>query len=218
MTATSTVLVARQRLIHFVGVALSLCLALAIACTPGNDSASSTGYRGRVLPKPREKADFTLQDTNGMPFNFREQTDGFVTLVFFGYTYCPDVCPIHMANIGAVLRNFPFELRQQYKVVFITTDPDRDTPDRLRQWLDNFDRSFVGLWGSEDEVNEIAVTLGLPASVKVETEDGGYAVGHSASVMAFTKDNLAHITYPFGTRQADWAHDLPELATESWGE
>jgi hypothetical protein len=68
-----------------------------------------------------------------------------------------------------------------------------------------------------DEVNAVSISLGLPASVKVETEDGEYVVGHSANVIAFTKDNLAHILYPFGTRQADWAHDLPRLAEEDWG-
>jgi protein SCO1/2 len=199
-------------------VTAGVCLATLLACTSGNEGASSSGYRGRLLAQPREKVDFTLQDTEGEPFRFREETDGYVTLVFFGYTNCPDVCPIHMANIGKVLGDFPFELRQQFKVVFVTTDPERDTPERMRQWLDNFDPTFIGLWGSEDEVNEIAVSLGLPASVKVETEDGGYAVGHSAHVMAFTKDNLAHILYPFGTRQADWAHDLPKLVTERWSE
>ncbi len=67
-------------------------------------------------------------------------------------------------------------------------------------------------------MNEIQIAFGLPAAVKQQTEEGGYLVGHSARVLAFTKDNLAHIAYPFGTRQADWAHDLPRLIDEGWGE
>jgi protein SCO1/2 len=171
-----------------------------------------------MLQPPREKVDFTLQDTQGAAFDFSEQTEGHVTLLFFGYTHCPDVCPIHMANIAAVLKDFSFELRQQFKVIFVTTDPERDTPQRMRLWLDNFDPAFIGLGGDHDEVNEIAVSLGLPPSVISQSEDGEYAVGHSAHVMVFTKDNLSHILYPFGTRQADWAHDLPGLASETWGE
>lgn len=202
---------------HYLGgfVAGALIL-VATACGPTTDRDSSSGYRGQLFPEPRAKTDFTLTDTEGNDFDFRSETDGYVTLLFFGYTHCPDVCPIHMANIGAVLQNFPFELRQQFKVVFVTTDPDRDTAERLRKWLDNFGRDFIGLRGSHEEVNQIQVALGLPGSVIEETEEEDYLVGHSARVLAFTKDNLAHVSYPFGTRQADWAHDLPKLAEESW--
>ncbi len=197
-------------------IAAAACLSIQLACTAGNDGASASGYRGWLLPRPQQKIDFTLTDTDGQPFHFRQETDGFVTLLFFGYTHCPDVCPIHMANIGAVLEDLPFELRRQIKVVFVTTDPERDTPERLRDWLDNFDRSFIGLRGSREQVNKTQVALALPASVIEETDDGGYLVGHSARVLAFTKDNYAHIAYPFGTRQADWAHDLPRLVSERW--
>jgi protein SCO1/2 len=169
------------------------------------------------MSQPVEKADFTLNDTDGQPFHFVEQTEGYVALVFFGYTYCPDVCPIHMANIAAVLRDFPYDLQQQFKVIFITTDPERDTPDRMREWLDAFDSSFIGLRGTVDEVNEIAASMWLPPAIRVDNESGGYEVGHSANVVAFTKDNRAHVRYPFGTRQSDWAHDLPKLAVETWG-
>jgi len=219
MPRTNRVSQARPRSTHRLAVAACLCIAVLSSCGPETDKASAAdGYRGRLLPQPREKVDFSLKDTQGAMFNFREQTEGYVTLLFFGYTHCPDICPIHMANIAAVLKDFSFDLRQQFKVVFVTTDPERDTPQRMRQWLDNFDPAFVGLWGDNDEVNEIAVSLGLPPSVIFETEDGDYAVGHSAHVMVFTKDNLSHILYPFGTRQADWAHDLPGLSTETWGE
>ncbi len=195
-----------------------LGLLLIAACGPESSPESPTGYRGSVLPEPQEKVAFTLTDTDGQPFDFVARTDGFVTLLFFGYTYCPDVCPIHMANIGAVLKDFPYELQRQFKVVFVTTDPERDTAERLRSWLNEFDPSFIGLRGSPEEVNAIQIAYGLPAAVKQETEGGGYLVGHSARVLVFTRDNRAHIAYPFGTRQADWAHDLPKLAEERWGE
>ncbi len=218
MHRKDSLLIGHGRSLRLTGIVTTALLVLGLGCRSGNDGASSTGYRGTVLPQPRQKVEFTLTDTEGEPFDFWEQTAGFVTLVFFGYTYCPDVCPIHMANIGTVLKGLPFELRRQIKVIFITTDPERDTPERLRIWLDNFDASFVGLRGTQEKVNEIAVSLGLPPSVRVETEDEGYQVGHSAYVMAFTKDNRAHVIYGFGTRQADWAHDLPKLVNETWTE
>jgi protein SCO1/2 len=216
MTRKNKLFIGHARLLPLAGIVTTALVVFGLGCRSGNDGARSTGYRGTVLPQPRDKVEFTLTDTDGESFDFVEETAGFVALVFFGYTYCPDVCPIHMANIGTVLKDLPFELRQQIKVIFITTDPERDTLQRLRAWLDNFDASFIGLRGTQEEVNEIAVSLGLPASVRVETEDEGYQVGHSAYVMAFTKDNRAHVIYGFGTRQADWAHDLPKLVNETW--
>jgi protein SCO1/2 len=191
--------------------AAPLTLLAIAACGGEKRSSDADGYRGRVLPEPRPKVDFILTDTGGDSFHFVQETDGYVTLLFFGYTNCPDVCPVHVANIAAVLKDSPYELRQQFKVVFVTTDPERDTPERIRAWLDNFDSTFIGLRGDEEEVNDIMNQLGLPGSIK-EGEGDQYTVGHAASVIAFSKEGPAHVVYPFGTRQADWAHDLPRLA------
>src|SRR5688500_19129520 len=112
--------------------ALSL-LALA-SCAREQPAAAS--FRGMMLTPPRGKPDFTFTSTTGAPYQFRKETDGRVTLLFFGYTYCPDVCPMHMANISAVLKKLDYADRQRVRVVFVTTDPDRDTPQRLRSWRD----------------------------------------------------------------------------------
>lgn len=164
------------------------------------------------------KADFTLEDTEGRPYRFRQRTDGRLTLLFFGYTHCPDICPVHMANLGAVLSNFSPDLRRRIEVVFVTTDPERDTAARLRAWLDNYDERFVGLRGPLEEVNRIQHAFNLPHAVREELAlpGGGYLVGHSAQVLAFTPDDVGRVTYPFGTRQVDWAHDLPRLLERDW--
>ena len=167
--------------------------------------------------EPIPRPDFTLTDTEGQPYSFVERTEGQLSLLFFGYTQCPDVCPIHMANIGQVLRDMGVARRRRVTVVFVTTDPERDTAERIREWLDVFDASFVGLRGTIDEVNQIQIDLGLPPSVNADTdENGGYLVGHAASVIAFSPDGPARLRYPFGTRQADWAHDLPKLMDQPW--
>lgn len=164
-----------------------------------------------MLAQPLEKPAFVLTDTQGRPFDFRRETEGFVTLLFFGFTNCPDICPVHLANLAAVLRRLEPDVARRVRVVFVTTDPERDTPARIREWLDGFDRAFVGLYGSRDSVNAILLRLRLPPAVAIPRDAGGYTVGHAAQVLAFTADNLAHIVYPFGTRQEDWAHDLPRL-------
>ena len=169
--------------------------------------------RGWMLSDPLPKVDFTLESMRGDSFDFLVETEGFVTLLFFGYTYCPDICPLHMANIGAVLKKLQPDVANKVKVVFVTTDPERDTPERLQTWLANFDPKFVGLRGTLEEVNAIQASIGLGASYREELPDGEYGVAHAAQVLAYTTDNQAHVMYAFGTRQEDWAHDLPVLVT-----
>jgi protein SCO1/2 len=178
---------------------------------------SAPELRGRMLAEPIAKPDFTLTDTDGRAFDFRRETEGRLTLLFFGYTNCPDVCPVHMQNLGAVLAPYPYEMRQRIRVVFVTTDPERDTPERLRAWLDAIDPSFIGLSGPVDDVNRIQALVNLPAAVRdVEREDGAYLVGHAAQVLAFTPDGFGRVAYPFGTRQEDWVRDLPRLLEQDW--
>lgn len=191
----------------------------ALACArDASDRAGSDGpYLGQLVEPPLSKPDFQLTDTEGASFDFRPETEGFVTLLFFGYTHCPDVCPVHMSNIAAVLDDFSPEIRRRIKVVFVTTDPERDTPDRIREWLANFDPAFIGLRGTVERVNEIQRSLGLPPAMpQASDESGSYMVGHAAAVLVFTPDNLAHLRFPFGTRQQDLAHDLPILVREGW--
>lgn len=200
-------------------LAAAVLAALAACGGPRPEQTASNALRdplrGTVLAPSWPKPDFTLTDTEGRPFEFRARTDGLVTLLFFGYTHCPDVCPVHMGNIAAVLRDLDYADRSRIRVVFVTTDPERDTRPRLREWLDRFHTSFVGLRGDPEKVDEIQAALHLPAAVRQASRPGplpgAYAVGHAAQVIAFTADGRARVVYPFGTRQSDWAHDLPKL-------
>jgi protein SCO1/2 len=184
--------------------------------TPSASSDASGEYRG-VLLEPGPRPDFTLADADGNAFSFREETKSQLALLFFGYTNCPDICPVHMAGIASVLRDLPWEVRDRIRVVFVSTDPERDTPERMREWLSGFDLRFIGLRGDLDEVNRIQTELALPPAVRlaVPTEgvDGAsYEVGHAAQVLVFGAGDL-RLAYPFGTRQADWKHDLPLLVS-----
>jgi protein SCO1/2 len=191
--------------------ALALAGALA-ACGVSAEGGGST-YRGARLAHALPRPSFTLTDTHGQPFDFQAKTKGTVTLLFFGYLNCPDVCPVHLTNIAAVLHASPYDLARVVRVVFVTTDPARDTPEKLRAWLDNFDPSFIGLRGTPEQVSAIEKSLDVaPAVAAAPDSAGNYEVGHAAQVIAFTPDDSAHVVYPFGTRQADWVHDLPLLA------
>lgn len=191
----------------FAGALLSLS-----GCGISAESGGSA-YRGAKIAPAIPRPSFTLTDTHGQPFDFRAKTDSTVTLLFFGYLNCPDVCPVHMTNIAAVMRNLSFDVTRNVRVVFITTDPARDTPEKLQAWLSNFDPSFIGLRGTPEQVKAIEKSINVaPAVSAAPDSSGNYEVGHAAQVIAFTPDDSAHVAYPFGTRQADWMHDLPLLA------
>jgi protein SCO1/2 len=192
----------------------SLVLVLLTLALPGcRDSRAQYegGYAGLELPKPEPKPHFVLTTTEGKRFDFRKETDGHLTFLFFGYTNCPDICPVHMANLAAALDRLPAKYSRDVRVVFVTTDPARDTPARIRQWLDKFDPDFIGLTGTDNEVTSAQLAAGLLPAVADRTGGPNYTVGHGAQVLAYTADNLSRVRYPFGTRQADWAHDIPLL-------
>ena len=175
---------------------------------------NTDNYRGGIVTPPLPKPSFVLTDTSGAAFDFRQRTDGYVTLLFFGYTYCPDQCPMHMGNLSAALKKMPAGMADQVKLVFVTTDPARDSPAVLRRWLDLFDRRFIGLTGTERAIEAVQRASGVPLATKTGPSNGNYAVAHANFVLAYSKDNLAHVIYPGGVSKDDWVHDLPLLIGE----
>ena len=190
---------------------LLVLLAAAIGCV-GDPNADIGAGHAVTLPQPIARPAFTLTATDGRPFAFRERTKGKLTFVLFGYTHCPDVCPVHVANIAAALRTLSFEERARSTLVFITTDPERDSLPVLRSWLATFDSGFVGLRGTPAEVDALALSLQVaPRLVGSFNSDGSYEVGHGAQVIVWQPDDSARVIYPFGVRQAEWAKDMPRL-------
>ena len=162
------------------------------------------------VPRPA----FTLTDTDGKPFAFAERTAGRLTFLEFGYTNCPDVCPVHLANLATVLGKLAPSDRMRTTVVFVTVDPDRDSSTVLRKWLDSFDADFIGLRGTREQIDSAQKLVGFgPALIQVDAggPKGATTVSHAAPVVVFTADDTAHVMYPFGTRQSDWTRDIPLL-------
>ena len=162
------------------------------------------------IPRPS----FTLTDTDGKPFAFAERTAGRLTFLEFGYTNCPDVCPVHLANLATVLGKLAPSDRMRITVVFVSVDPDRDSSAVLRKWLDSFDANFIGLRGTSEETDAAQKLVGFgPALIQIDAggAKGATTVSHAAPVVVFTADDTAHVMYPFGTRQTDWTRDIPLL-------
>ncbi len=186
-----------------------LFLLLALACQPAGLRSLDEGF---IIEPGILKPELTLTSTDGRTFRFREDTESKVVLLFFGYTHCPDVCPVQMANIAAGLAKVSPDIRQAVRVIFVTTDPRRDTAEALRAWLDHFDCSFIGLRGDSATIAQVMQTLRLGEPIVVPgTDDTTYTVSHAAMVLGFSKDNVAHIAYPFGIRQEAWTRNIPAL-------
>ncbi len=185
-----------------------------LACHGNPDALlSAHGFIGAELASPLPKPSVLFTDSRGHPFQLDSATAGMVTLLLFGYTSCPDVCPVHLANLAAVLDKMPDDVQRAVTVVFVTTDPARDTPAVLDAWVKGFDPHFIGLTGSDSIIATAQRMVHLQQAVKGKPDaTGAYPVGHAAGVIAFTRDGLGRVEYPPGTRQRDWAHDLPILA------
>lgn len=199
---------------------LALGLAACERITAGGPTSQPVDWRGRVLSAPLPRPVFALTDTAGAPYAFAERTAGSLTLLFFGYTSCPDVCPNHMGQLASALRILGEEdpaLAEAVTVVFVGVDPARDTPAQVERWLEHFDPRFVGLVG-----DEVSLRLAQEAALVPSAERGPgggdteYSVSHAAFVLAYTADDWAHLRYGAGIRTEDWVHDLRILARQGW--
>jgi protein SCO1/2 len=171
---------------------------------------SGTGLQGVGLDPPQPRPSFVLTDTSGKKFSFAQQTNGAPTLVYFGYTNCPDVCPTTMFDIGAALRTVPKALQDKTYVVFVSTDVKRDTGPVIQKWLSNFvsgtSAHFVGLRGTQAQIDAAQAA----AHIELASDDGQT---HSAQVLLYGSDNYARVTYLQSTdEQKQIAHDLPMVA------
>lgn len=194
------------------GLALSAC-GSATAGSSGHAHSSAPAvvegagdtYAGIDLTEPYRRPTFTLTDTAGAPFDFGRATAGRPTLLFFGYTRCPDVCPTTMADIAVALRGLDKALVQQLQVVFVTTDPAYDTPAVLGEYLGRFDadlpRRFIGLTGDQTAIDQAQLATGVPLA-----EDNGKT--HSSLLLLYGPDDQAHVAFDAGNTARDIAADL----------
>jgi protein SCO1 len=139
------------------------------------DSPAPRLASGTWLPVPRALPDFALVDGSGHPYT-RAQLAGAPALVFFGFTHCPDVCPTTLLKLAQVHRQLP-----SLRVVFVSVDPERDTPPLVAQYAQAFDPSFVSLTGEPRAIAELARAFGVAVN-RVELPGGDYTMDHSAVV------------------------------------
>jgi protein SCO1/2 len=153
-----------------------------------------------VLDKPFEKPDLVLTDTQGKEYDLREQTAGRPTLIYFGYTHCPDVCPLTMNNLAVAKKQLPREQQDELRIVFVTTDPERDTSAALGTWLKGIDSQVVGR------------TLGISIDPPRKDDNGKTVSDHGTQVIAFSpKTDGGYVLYGEDATVEDYTKDLPKI-------
>lgn len=137
-----------------------------------------------MLESPRPVADFTLVDQHGEMFQASELR-GHWTVLFSGFTHCPDICPATLGLLKSVEERL--DGAPTHRTVFVSVDPDRDTPERLREYLEWFDPEWIGLTGKNAELDGLLDSLGM-AHVRVPQGEGGYTMDHATAVVLINPD------------------------------
>ena len=168
------------------------------------------GIRGTAYSEPYPPApEFTLTRESG---NFRlSETRGDIVLLFFGYTSCPDICPTTLAELKTALERLEEEKAENVKVVFVTVDPQRDTPERVQEYVNHFDPDFIGLSGTEEELAPVWNEYGVYREIVDGTSAAGYLVNHTARVTLIDQDGNLRVSYGFDTPVEKIVHDLQLL-------
>lgn len=175
------------------------------------DTAPQTGMRAIVLPKPYQVSEAALIDTDGQTASLPSVATKPITLVFFGFTNCDDVCPTTLGNIAAALARVSDEHRQEIGLVFVTSDPARDDPQTLRRYLDRYDPAFVGLTGEMDQIVATGDSLGVYVEMGEPLASGGYEVTHGDHVIGILPDGTAPLLWTSGFTSKQLAADLTEV-------
>jgi len=166
-------------------------------------------YQGVLINPPAPAPDFRLTDQNGDPYQLSSRT-GKVVLLFFGYTYCPDVCPITLSEYKKIKADLG-DRAGEVDFVYITVDPARDTQERVRLYLQNFDPAFTGLTGSEAELQTVWEEYGVYRQPQPGEGGANYLVDHSARIYAIDPQGRWRLNYPFGMEPERIAQDITHL-------
>lgn len=171
-------------------------------------------FRGTMYSDPYPIApEIVLTRGDGTNFRLSEMR-GRIVLLFFGYTACPDVCPTTLAELNQALGKLSEKDSSQVQVLFVTVDPGRDTPERAQQYVNHFNSSFVGLGGTESELQKVWTDYGVFREVVEGASAAGYLVNHTARVTLIDQNGNMRVSFGFDTPVEDIVHDLKLVLNE----
>lgn len=174
-------------------------------------SVHAAEMKSGVFEPPRAAPDFVLQGSHGELFKLSSARDK-VVILGFGFSHCPEICPVTLANVSRVMKNLG-DAADGVQVVYITVDPERDTVARLREYMQVFHPRFIGLTGDANELADIRRQYGILIEKEVK-QDGNYEVHHSSYLYLIDRQGLLRALVPYGKSVADIVHDVQILLAE----
>ncbi|MEO7840768.1 MAG: SCO family protein [Anaerolineales bacterium] len=170
-------------------------------------------FSGTVIEPPLPVEDFLLQTANNESFRLSGQ-NGKITLLFFGYTSCPDVCPTTLAEFKQVYQKLGDDA-QSVQFVMITADPERDKADRVTEYVSFFNPAFIGLSGERSDLEKVWKQFSVFVEKQETNSAAGYLVSHTASVFVLDQNSNLRMTFPYGTSANDMTNDIIQLLKEN---
>ncbi|MBN2147481.1 MAG: SCO family protein [Anaerolineales bacterium] len=163
-------------------------------------------FHGTLIQSQDVSPDFTLTTQDGQAASLSDFR-GKTVLLYFGYTFCPDVCPATLAEVNKALENLG-KMAEDVQVIMVTVDPERDTPEKLSEYLKHFNPTFIGFTGSPQEIAETAALYGIYYGKQEGSDATDYLVDHTASLMVIDEGGHLKLIYPFGVPAQEIADDL----------
>lgn len=191
-----------------------LVLAVVLAACGGRAQSAEGELNGTRLDPPFAVSSTPLTDTDGNPFSLTKDTDKPLTLVFFGYTHCPDTCQTVMANLASAMTRLDSADRDRVDVVLVTTDPARDTTAVLGPYLEHFDPGFIGLTGDIDTIVDVAKPMGVGITQGKKLPSGGYDITHGTTITGIDADDEGTVYWDEQTSSAAFAADIHTLLND----
>jgi len=194
--------------IFAIGVLLGIVLIVVIALP----RMQPYSFHGTVLQSTQPAPDFELEAARGQTVKLSDFR-GKLVLLYFGYTFCPDVCPTSLSKLAKALDILDNQA-EDVQVIMISVDPERDTPEILSEYVSFFHPSFIGVTGTPDEINEVATLYGIYYQAHEGSEGSGYLVDHTASVIVVDQDGYLTLVYPYTTPDQDAYISAEEIAAD----
>jgi protein SCO1/2 len=190
---------------RLVGCLYALLIAIGLSAR-----LASGEFYGIEHSSPQPARDFTLRTPDGAEFRL-SKLRGEVVVLSFGYTFCPDVCPTTLVEL-AQARILLGEVAKRLRVLFITLDPERDTPERLGIYTRAFDPTFLGLTGTPEQLAQVRQAFGVIADKEVVSGTAAsYLIAHSANMYVVDPQGRLRVVFPFGMAVEEMVHDIKQL-------
>ncbi len=186
---------------------ISLTTALLASC-----STDPRALHGSPYDPPRPAPELSLQNVSGDEFEL-SRYDGDIVLVYFGYTYCPDICPTTLADVKLIFEELG-EAGDDLHLIMVTVDPERDTEEVLRTYLDRFHPNFIGLRDEGETLEDVMAAYAVFAQKEPSEDPARYLVSHTARLFLIDQSGMLRTNYPFGTPREEILSDIELLLAE----